>query len=88
MAMASTTCAVKAELTALGVVDHNDLCGSQSPLGNYQRAKRVSGNSTTGISDHVGIADSQTQELLGVQPSVHASDYSHLALGRCWEVAM
>jgi hypothetical protein len=76
------------EHAAVGVVDEDDLLGSEQPLGDRQRADLVVGHDAAGVADDVRVALLEAEQAVGVQPRVHARDNRDLAPGRHGQIAL
>src|SRR5258705_44377 len=60
------------EHPAVGVVDENDLLGTEQPLTDGERADLIVGDHAAGVADHVRLAVVQAEDRVHVQPGVHA----------------
>jgi hypothetical protein len=63
------------EHAAVGVVDEDDLACAQQPLADGQRADLVLGHHPARVPDHVRLPVGQAEDLVDVEPGVHAGDH-------------
>ena len=72
---------VRADETAPGVADDDDLVGPEQLLADDQRADDVVRGETAGVADDVGVAHLETERPEDVEPRVHAGDDDQTADG-------
>ena len=66
------------EHPAVGVVDDHDFAGPQQPLGDDERTYGVLRDAASGVAYNVRVPNVEPEELLRVQPRVHASHHRDL----------
>ena len=57
---------------AAGVVDQDEFAGVEQVVRNDEAANRIVGHHASGIADDVRIASLQAQQVLDVEPRIHA----------------
>src|SRR5439155_2977806 len=72
---------LEGEHAAVRVVDEHDLLGREQALRYRKRSDRILGGRTARVADDVRVALLQAQDLVHVEPRVHAGEYRHV-LGR------
>src|SRR6266851_9015952 len=72
---------------ALRVLNYANRASSQQLRGKNQRTNRVVGDNATGVSNHVRIADAQSEQLFEVHARIHAGENHQFLDGRCLQVA-
>jgi hypothetical protein len=70
------------EHAAVGVVDQDDLFGTQEALTDGQAAAFVGGDHAAGVADDVGVAFVQAEKAVGVEAGVHAGHHGDVLAGR------